>query len=147
MKTAILAVLLLVSISAVADPWSTGDIVREVTFQSLWAIDFLQTRNISKSAVKKVIYCGNSPCITYTDSTSFENNSLLGNHPSLGDVNRYFLVGSAFHAGISYVLPENMVLPFGIGSVPIRAPFQYISIGVEGGYVAHNFRLGISAKF
>ena len=47
MSKFILALLLLVSSSAFADEWSTGDTYREATFQTLWAIDALQTHTIA----------------------------------------------------------------------------------------------------
>lgn len=129
----IFALLLLVSISAQADDWSTGDTYRESAFQTLLALDFLQTRNISKSSN----YCGvgkqnEHPNCHYVQ----EMNNYLGACPTLGAINRYFLVGSALHAGIAYLLPEKY-----------RAPFQYVTIGVEAGYVAHNFSIGIGVKF
>jgi hypothetical protein len=115
----ILAVLLFGMIPAHADDWSTGDTKREVAFQTLWAVDFLQTRTIVDDPIRW-----------------HEENNFLGLHPAIGAVNRYFLVGSVLHTGIAYLLPEKY-----------RAPFQYVSIGVEGGYVAHNFSIGISARF
>lgn len=102
-----------------ADDWSTGDTYREVTFQTLWVVDFGQTRNISEHTQQY-----------------YETNHYLGQHPTLGAVDRYFIVGAALHAGIAYVLPESL-----------RAPFQYVTIGIETGYVAHNFHLGIGVKF
>ena len=119
MSKFILALLLLVSSSAFADEWSTGDTYREATFQTLWAIDALQTHTIAENP----------------DQWN-EENSYLGLHPTIGAVNRYFLVGSVLHAGIAYLLPEKY-----------RAPFQYVTIGSEVGYVAHNYSIGISAKF
>jgi len=119
MKTFILAVLLFISIPSFADEWTSADTKREATFQTLWAIDALQTRNIA----------------AHPDQW-YEQNNYLGSHPTIGAVNRYFLVGSALHAGIAYLLPEKY-----------RAPFQYGTIAIEVGYVAHNFSLGVQAKF
>jgi len=119
MKTFILAVLLFISIPSFADEWKSVDTKREVGFQVLWLIDYAQTRNIA----------------AHPDQWH-EENSYLGLHPTIGAVNRYFLVGSVLHAGIAYMLPEKY-----------RAPFQYGTIAVEVGYVAHNYSIGISAKF
>ena len=115
----LLFILLFISSSAFADPWTTGDTGREATFQTLWAIDALQTHTIAENP-----------------DQWHEENSYLGLHPTIGAVNRYFLVGSVLHAGIAYMLPEKY-----------RAPFQYGTIAVEVGYVAHNYSIGISMKF
>jgi len=40
------------------------------------------------------------------------------------------------HYFISEALPEKY-----------RAPFQWVTIGIEGGAVVHNFSIGISAGF
>jgi len=119
MRKIIIALLLLVSSSAFADDWTAGDTWREATFQTLWAIDALQTHTIAENP-----------------DQWHEENSYLGLHPAIGAVNRYFLVGSVLHAGIAYLLPEKY-----------RAPFQYVTIGSEVGYVAHNFSIGVNAKF
>jgi len=115
----LLFILLFISSSAFADPWTTGDTGREATFQTLLAIDALQTRNIA----------------AHPDQW-YEQNNYLGSHPTIGAVNRYFLVGSLLHFGVSKLLPEKY-----------RAPFQYGTIAIEVGYVAHNYSIGISAKF
>ena len=119
MKTFILAVLLFISIPSFADEWTSADTKREVAFQALWAIDFAQTRNIS----------------AHPDQWD-EQNNYLGSHPTTGAVNRYFLVGSILHFGVAKLLPEKY-----------RAPFQYGTIAIEVGYVAHNYSIGISARF
>ena len=118
MKTILLIILLFPSL-VMADEWSTGDTKREVSFQTLWLIDYAQTRNIAANPYKW-----------------YEQNNYLGAHPTTGAVNRYFLVGSILHFGVSKLLPEKY-----------RAPFQYGTIAIEVGYVAHNYSIGISAKF
>jgi len=102
-----------------ADEWTTADTYREATYQTLQAIDWGQTRNIAEH-----------------QSTWYEQNNYLGTHPEMGAVNRYFIAGAALHAAISYVLPESM-----------RAPFQYATIGIEAGCVAHNYSLRIGVRF
>jgi hypothetical protein len=110
--------LLLVSSSALADKWTPSDTKREFAFQGLLTIDALQTRNIAR----------------HPDKWG-EQNNYLGAHPTVGAVDRYFIVGSVLHASVSYLLPEKY-----------RAPFQYVAIGIETGYVASNLSLGIGAK-
>jgi len=131
MSKFILAVLLLVSVPsfAFADEWSTGDTWREVSFQGLWLIDALQTHKITESA--SACNLGESNQVQGC-SYLHEQNNYLGLHPTIGAINRYFLVGSALHAGIAYILPEKY-----------RAPFQLVTIGVEVGDVGNNISLGI----
>ena len=113
--------------------WSTGDTWREVGFQGLWAIDLLQTHQIVEHPITSVV---KNPNGSETINGIHETNYILGQHPSMAAVNRYFIAGAALHAGISYLLPEKY-----------RAPFQYVTIGIEGGYVANNLSLGIGVGF
>ena len=101
-----------------ADEWTSADTYREVAYQSLAAVDWLQTRSIAKDPAQ---WC--------------EQNTYLGKHPSVQSVNRYFALTGLAHVAISKMLPEKY-----------RAPFQYVSIGVEVGAVAHNFSIGIECK-
>ncbi len=168
MKTAIIAVLLLVSISSFAadftfDPpksdWSSSDTYRELGFQGLWLIDALQTHQIVKSrqattllvcapfAPRRRALC--QPTVSYTTYSYglLEQNHFLGEHPTMGAVNRYFLAGSALHAGVSYLLPETITLPFGLGEMHVRKDWQYATIGLSGANDLHNFSLGIGVGF
>ena len=104
--------------SAHADEWTTADTYREATFQTLWIVDALQTHTIAENA-----------------DCWHEKNKYLGTHPTVGAVNRYFLVGALVHAGVSYLLPKSF-----------REPFQYVTIGIEVGYVENNFSIGIRAQ-
>jgi hypothetical protein len=140
MKTFI--VLLLLCSSAQADEWSRVDTYREITYQTLAAVDWLQTRQISKichTPINTVAINGK----LYVDGNDYqkhkhvtEMNPILGNCPSEDIVNVYFLITNITHYYIAKTLPEKY-----------RVAFQYISIGFEGGVVAHNFAIGISAKF
>ena len=118
MKT-VLALLLFISTPTFADEWTSVDTKREVAFQTLWAIDFAQTRNIAEHPDRW-----------------HEENSYLGLHPTIGAVNRYFLAGSILHIGVSNLLNEKY-----------RKPFQYGTIAIEVGIVHRNRMLGISARF
>ena len=111
--------LLLLFISpAYADEWTTNDTYREIAYQGLAAIDWLQTRNIAKNP------------------SYYEQNSILGEHPSVGRINAYFVITGLAHYGISKILTKEY-----------RAPFQYTTIGVEIGAVVHNYSIGINIKF
>ena len=103
---------------ACADEWTSVDTNREIAYQSLAIVDWLQTRNIAR------------------DPGYWEQNVILGSHPSIARINQYFALTGIAHYFVSKALPEKY-----------RAPFQYVSIGVEVGAVGHNFSIGVSAKF
>lgn len=62
----------------------TGE--REIVWQTLNAIDWMQTRTIS------------------VDPEWYETNPILGKHPSLSEVNAYFIASALFHATVSHHL-------------------------------------------
>jgi len=129
MRKIIIALLLLVSSSAFADEWSTGDTGRETTYQVLAAVDWAQTRGFRRGSV----LCsrdGQNNCYRY------EQNVILGPRPSQDRIDAYFVATGIAHYLISKALPEKY-----------RTLFQYISIGVEVGVVSHNFSFGVAAKF
>jgi hypothetical protein len=70
-----------------------------------------------------------------------ETNPILGAHPSDAKIAAYGLAAAGLHAAITYEMVSNDV-PRGI----ITA-WELVSIGVETGYVAHNYRLGLRIKF
>jgi len=129
-KILVTLVLLIVSTSVFAEGWTKQDTYREVAFQTLWVIDALQTHSISENydscmAGYHVHGCG-------------EQNNMLGAHPTIGAVNRYFLVGASLHAAVSYCLPAKVTLPLGFGTMDLRQDWQYVTIGSEVGYVGYN---------
>ena len=111
--------LLLVSSSAFADEWTREDTYREATYLTLHTIDYAQTRNIARNPDKW-----------------HEQNIILGKHPSVSQVDRYFIATGALQFAVAYYLPAEY-----------RKAFQYISIGHDAGYVVHNFSIGVSAEF
>jgi hypothetical protein len=120
MKLLLALTFLFVAAPAIADAWTSTDTKREVTFQTLAAIDWLQTRNIARDPNK------------YWEQYT----AVLGNHPSVGRVNNTFAVYMIGHYIVSRTLTEKY-----------RAPFQYVTISIEVGDVYHNFSIGINAKF
>lgn len=98
-----------------AGDWSKADTNLEAVFLTLGALDWLQTREVIK----------------HPDRYS-ERNIFLGKHPSNADVNVWFAFGLAAHVGIAAALPPAW-----------RAPFQYVTIGLEGGLVLRNYRIGV----
>ena len=119
----ILIALLLVSTQAFADEWRTADSYREGVFLGLHAWDYLQSRQIAKNP--------NPPGHAY-----YESNSLLGEHPSVAEVNRYFIISGLLQAGIAYKLPP-----------PWREAFQYVSIGDKIISIRTNWFIGIHGKW
>ena len=109
--------LLLVCSSSYADNWTSSDTKREIAYQTLAAVDWLQTRNIARNPAYH------------------EQNAVLGLHPSIGQVNNYFLITGLAHYLIADYLTE------------WRRPFQWVTVGIEFGAIAHNFSIGISARF
>ena len=102
-----------------SDPWTSGDVGRESVYQVLHAVDYLQTREIARHPEKY-----------------YERNPILGNHPSEGNVALYFAATSLLHLGVAYALPRGL-----------REPFQYVTILIPAGMVAHNFGLGIKIQW
>lgn len=106
---------LLVPSAATADDWTRADTAREITYQLIAAADWAQTRSIAKP-----------------NSGFDETNPFLGAKPSAAHVNKWFAAGAVAHAAVSYALPADW-----------RRWWQWASISFEGGYVAHNARLGV----
>jgi hypothetical protein len=110
--------MMLFSITAEAD-WSRADTTRQSIFTGVLALDWAQTRYIAKHP-----------------DEFHEINTILGEHPTTGRVDKYFASATLIHWGASYVLPDKY-----------RAIWQNVSIGFEAGVVARNINLGIGFKF
>lgn len=100
--------------------WSNDDIKRQLTYGLLHGADWAQTRTIAKNPTQY-----------------HETNPLLGEHPSVGRVNNYFLTTLLGHALIAnYLSPE------------YRKLFQNATIGLEAGVAGRNkFNVGIGMTF
>jgi len=105
-----------------AAEWSDADLHRESAFLSLQIVDYLQTRHIAE--------------LCRDPGTWHEQNVILGNCPSAGSVDRYFLITTLLQVGVSNFLPADL-----------RRDFQNVTIVVEVGAVSNNYSLGISAQF
>lgn len=125
MRKALVLCALLAPLSAqAADPWRPADTLREAGFLALLALDHQQTLTIARNPQEW-----------------YERNPLLGRHPSVGKVNNLLLLSAITHPIVSYLLPTNHCLG------PIcdwRAAFQWTTIVMEGGAVAHNFSIGVT---
>lgn len=99
-------------------PYRTQDTVRQAIYTGLLVVDYGQTLDIK-----------NHPELE-------EKNPLLGPHPTDSEITRHFVVGALLHAGVTWAIPRDW-----------RPYWQYITIGVEAGYVANNFRIGLSLDY
>jgi hypothetical protein len=70
-----------------------------------------------------------------------ETNPILGQHPSTGKIVAYGGAVAALHAAVTYEMVSQ--------GVPhaIITGWEAVSIGVETGYVVHNYSLGLRFKF
>ncbi len=120
MKMIFLLVVLLVPLKVgAADQWSARDKYLETTFLAIDLMDWGLTRDV---AVR--------------DKEYHEYNPILGKHPSLDQVNAYFLATAMAHVGIVHFLPKEY-----------RPWFQLLTIGASGYCVANNFSLGLRLRF
>jgi hypothetical protein len=65
----------------------------------------------------------------------YETNPILGRHPSEARIAIYGATSALAHAGVTLLLPRRFV-----------EAWEALSIGVEVGYVAHNYHLGLRLK-
>jgi len=86
---------------------------------ALTMVDYGQTRTIAE---KPAYY--------------HELNPLLGKHPSVGAVNKHFLIATAANVGLHYSLPEQY-----------RGIHSWVWAGLEGACVVQNLRVGIGISF
>lgn len=137
----ILPLLLLLALPARGDEWTTEQITMEGVYQVVAAMDWDQTRTIATAQA----------CAPYTVSTSpygpavmgigcspvyQEFNPLLGPHPAVADVDRYFAVSAITHLVVSAFLPADW-----------RNGWERLSVGFEAGIVSHNYGVGIQVRF
>ena len=112
------------------DPWTREDTYRQAALTALLVVDWGQTRYLVKHPIDPVQANG-----TYNWRAEGYNR-FLGEHPSLGRVNSYFLAAIVGHAAISYVLPCSL-----------RHGWQYVWIGIEANTVERNHHIGIKMDF
>lgn len=115
--------LLLILLAAAApafaqDSWTRGDTIRQGVIVAASAVDWLQTLDIQ-----------DHDCM-------WEQNPVMGHKPSRARVNEYFLASMGAHFVIARLLPRKW-----------REGFQYLSIGMEVGMIAHNYHIGLRVKF
>ena len=119
MKRFAAAVLLALALPAHAGDWSYGDTRREAIYLTLHALDWAQTRTIARHPERWT-----------------ERNPILGEHPSVGRVDRYFALTAVGHVGVAHALPPEW-----------RKWFQRSTITLEAVIVGRNRHLGIAVDF
>ena len=119
MKRYIVVAVLLVSSAANASEldwkWTKTDTALQVTWTAMHLLDWSQTRKI---AIEPNRY--------------YEQNPILGKHPSVGEVDLYMGASTMVNLAIARALPN-----------PYRRYFQMLSIGVTGACVTMNFNIGL----
>lgn len=121
-KLSVLAIFLISS--PVQADWTESDANRETVFLVLASADWLQTREIAKG----------SPCAG-TPVCEERWNPFLGPHPSTQEVDLYFAGWMLGHVLIAQQLTT------------YRPWWQAYGIAVHVSAVAHNYRIGIRARF
>lgn len=125
---------------ATAGPLSKADWQREAAFLTIHAIDWGQTLDISQKCqpVVELVNPDNPAHGAYIyEPEKVENNPILGDCPSRGEVNTYFAASALLHTGITYLLPAGKP----------REYWQYLTITVSGTVVARNYQIGLSVNF
>jgi hypothetical protein len=124
----VLSIILILFIScgggfAHADEWKKADTYREAVYLVLHVVDWNQT-----------LYISDHP------NEYRERNGIIGDHPSRGRVNAYFIATGLLHPAISYGLKK--YAPDGWSEA-----WQWVTIGVEAGTVTNNASIGIGFGF
>lgn len=102
-----------------AEEWTKSDTKRELVYMIFHVADWSQTLYISNHLEER-----------------HEINKVLGKYPSKSKVNLYFASTAVGHYVVSKALPPKW-----------RKRWQYITIAVESGTVARNYKLGCKFEF
>lgn len=102
-----------------ADEWTDAQAGKAVALATLAAADWAQTRNIARHPARW-----------------HETNPLLGEHPSVAQVDRHFAVSALIGAAALHALPTRY-----------RDWALNAGLVIEAGCVANNLRLGIGIRF
>jgi len=119
MRLPVILLALALAPSLAADEWTPADTAREATYLVLHVIDWGQTLDIVGQ-----------------EDRYHEINPILGEHPSRGRVNLYMATTPIVHGALAYALPRAW-----------REGWQYVTIGIEGNLVYHNYRIGLHVDF
>lgn len=109
---------LLFMATAKAEPWTTEQKQLGIIAGGLYLIDYGQTRHIAKNPHQFK-----------------ELNPLIGTHPTLGQVNRHFLISSAIIFSAAHFLPQ------------YRSTILKTFIVIETVNTIRNYHIGIRMEF
>jgi hypothetical protein len=132
----VLFLLMLASRSVHAEEWKAADYKLLAAATTLLVVDWGQTRDLTRTYTEtSASLNGQAPLITRR-RTHRETNPLLGDNPSIGDVDKYFAGALLLTAGLSYALPAKYRRSF-LGGV----------IVLESVIVARNHHIGLRVDF
>lgn len=114
-----LILILMLALPLPSMAWNKSDTQRETIWQLIHVVDWGQTVDIAKNPNR------------YS-----EINPLIGEHPSVNDVHRYMIASSLTHYLVSRTLKPRY-----------RKYWQYITIGMTGTLIAHNYSVGLRINF
>jgi hypothetical protein len=117
----IVALLVCMSGTAMADKWSKLDITLEGTFTTLMIVDYMQTVEIIRAPI---------------DENRRESNPIMGRHGERVPPEAYFPVMLLGHMAIAHVLPS-----------PYRKIWQGVGIAVQVDAVKANWQAGYTFSF
>ncbi|KKN04246.1 hypothetical protein LCGC14_1099370 [marine sediment metagenome] len=124
----LIIILALLILPVQAEAWSRADTIFQLAYTTLHVVDWGQTRYVTKNY-----------------NRFHETNIVLGESPSIGQVNTYFLTTLIGHGIVSYFLPDKVVV-FDLKFNPRRI-WQTVSIGIEIKHVVNNFSVGVKMSF
>lgn len=121
-----LALAILAQVEAQDLEWSRKDTIMECAFLGLLAVDYLQTRDLITN-----------PKHREPGRERYEQNLILGPHPTISTLNQYTAFCAAGHVVISMMLPQGKW----------RTNWQGFGIALEAVVIANNYRLGMRIKW
>ena len=117
-----------------AENWTWTDTAYEAANQSLFIVDWAQTRSMARQGWK---WNGDS----YSEICPF-----LSKHPTTSEVDTLIPIGMAVHLLVSLALPPDYKV-LGVNIHP-RRTWQLMWIGIETGAIANNFSgCGVRIEF
>lgn len=141
MKSFIIALILIfiIGLPTYADDWTQNDIDRQIAFTIFACLDWNQTYQIATDGtivnIPLLSFDGSNSSINVFLPKHTESNPFLGKHPSVDEVNNYFLLCISGNYFIAKKLPEKW-----------RFWWQTLSILCETYCITGNIQLGISFK-
>lgn len=124
---------------AEVEPWTREQVVLEVAFAGLAAVDLRQTLELIDRQGQA--QAQRRRCLESTESCTFgceprELNPVLGKHPTKQAAVAWMVSAVVLHGVVSYILPQRL-----------RTRWQYVTIGWEGSVVWRNWQTGLRFGF